>query len=283
MKKLVLSLIAILIFATVAYADYMESFKKEFLLSPWAGTESRVNACIECHTSDAMREDLKGIPNEWRRSWHFQNKVDCQACHGGDVGDATMSMSHKRGFMGSPKDKEVPQFCGKCHIGILETYNSSGHGNVLMETGEGPNCVTCHGSHAIQKASISIINEQLCTQCHSYERAKLMRQALFVVEKKIIEVEEKLNKLKNEGVLLEYEEKSFFSTQAEFRTLFHAIDVDLVKQRTDEFSRRLHKIDDRLVDIFKELSFRDNFAAFIFLLLFGLFVVMFLISRSYDD
>ena len=200
MKKLTLSLFIILVLATVANADYRESFKREFLLSPWAGTESRVNACIECHTSAAMREDLKGIPGQWRRSWHFQNDVDCQACHGGDVEDATMSMSHKRGFMGSPKDKEVPQFCGKCHIGILATYTDSGHGKVFMATGEGPNCVTCHGSHAIQKASISIINEQLCTKSHSYERAKLMRQALFLVDNKIVEIEGKLAELKAEGL-----------------------------------------------------------------------------------
>ncbi len=283
MKKLTLALIFILIFAVAAYADYRESFKKEFLMSPWAGTESRVNACIECHTSASMIEDLKGIPSEWRRSWHFQNDVDCQACHGGDVEDATMSMSHNRGFTGSPKDKEVPQFCGKCHIGILETYTSSGHGKVFMATGEGPNCVTCHGSHAIQKASISIINEQLCTQCHSYERAKLMRQALFLVENKISDIEEKLAQLKGEGVMIDYEEKNFFSTQAEFRTLFHAIDVELVKQRTDEFSGRMNTIDARLADIFRELSFRENFAAFIFLLLLGLFVVVSMISRTYDD
>ena len=62
MKKLTLSLVFILIFTAAAYADYRDSFKKEFLMSPWAGTESRVNACIECHTSASMNEDLKGIP-----------------------------------------------------------------------------------------------------------------------------------------------------------------------------------------------------------------------------
>lgn len=283
MKKLTLILFSILILATAAYADYRESFKKEFLLSPWAGTESRVNACIECHTSASMKEDLKGIPGEWRKSWHFQNDVDCQGCHGGDVGDASESMSHERGFMGSPKREEIPDFCGKCHIGILEIYRKSGHGSGFSPEGLTPMCVTCHGSHNIQKASINIINEQLCAQCHPYERAKVMRQALFVVEKKIIEVEAKLNELRNEGVLTEYEEKSFFSTQAEFRTLFHAIDVDLVKERTDEFTERLNSIDARLEETFKELSFRENFSAFVFLLFLGLFVVVFMLSRTYDD
>ncbi|KKM91350.1 hypothetical protein LCGC14_1229470, partial [marine sediment metagenome] len=60
MKKLALALFIILALATVAIADYRESFRKEFLMSPWATTQSRVNACIECHTSVTMREDLRG-------------------------------------------------------------------------------------------------------------------------------------------------------------------------------------------------------------------------------
>lgn len=283
MRKPALVLVILLALAATSNADYRESFKKEFVTMPWAGTESRVNTCIECHTSESMKEDLKRIPDEWRRSWHFQNNVDCQGCHGGDPEDATMSMTHVRGFEGSPGRAEIPDFCGKCHIGILKTYRLSGHGSGLSPEGNTPVCVTCHGSHDIQKASINIINEQLCTQCHSYERAKLMRQALFVVEKKIIDVEKKLAALKKDGVLIESEEKTFFSTQAEFRTLFHAIDVDLVKQRTDEFSDRLNRIDASLGDYFRELAFRENFSAFLFLLFLGLFIAVFLLSLTYDN
>ena len=282
MKKPALALFIIFALATVASADYRDKFRKEFLMSPWAVTQSRVNACIECHTSLTMREDLRGIPDEWRKSWHFQNYVDCQGCHGGDPGDAKMSMSHNRGFIGSPKREEIPDFCGKCHIGILEIYRKSGHGRGLSPEGQTPVCVTCHGSHNIQKGSIDIINEQRCTQCHTYERAKVIRQALFVVEKQIVEVAEKLNALKNEGVLIEREEKSHFSTHMEFGMLFHTIDVELVKERTDEFTERLNKLDARLAEIFKELSLRENIATFFFLLFLCLFVVVIMLSRTYD-
>ncbi len=283
MKKLALALFIIFALATVASADYRESFRKEFLMSPWAGPQDRVNACIECHTSLTMREDLRGIPDEWRKSWHFQNGVDCQGCHGGDPRDAKMSMSHNRGFLGSPKQEEIPDFCGKCHIGFLESYRKSGHGKVFKETGKGPNCVTCHGSHNIQKGSINIIHEQLCSRCHTYDRAKEIRQALFVVEKKIIEVEEKLNELKNEGVLIEHEMQTHFSTRMEFGMLFHNIDVEMVKERTDEFTERMNKLDARLAEMFKELSFRENLTTFFFLLFLGLFVVVIMLSRTYDN
>ncbi len=282
MKNLTLALFIIFALATVAFADYRDSFKKEFLMSPWAGAQSRVSACIECHTSSTMREDLKAIPDEWRKSWHFQNFVGCQDCHGGDPEDAKMSMSHNRGFFGTPEREDMPDFCGKCHIGFLESYRKSGHGKIFKETGEGPNCVTCHGSHNIQKGSINIINEQLCSQCHTYDRAKEIRQALFVVEKKIIEVEEKLNALQNKGVLVEHEKQTHFSTHMEFGMLFHNIDVELVKQRSDEFTERMNRLDARLAEMFKELSFREDMAMFFFLLFLGLFVVVIMLSRTYD-
>lgn len=62
-----------------------------------------------------------------------------------------MSMSPERGFIGAPKYKDVPEF----HIGILQHYFESGHGKVLKSTGIGLNCVICHGSYNIQKASTS--------------------------------------------------------------------------------------------------------------------------------
>ena len=102
-----------------------------------------------------------------------------------------MAMSPERGFAGKPQYSQVPEFCGKCHIGILKNYLESGHGRALKADQSGPNCVTCHGSHAIQKANIDIIDEQRCSQCHTYERAKAMKQALFPTEKKIRDVRDR--------------------------------------------------------------------------------------------
>jgi len=139
--------------------------------------------------------------------------------------------------------------------------------------------VTCHGSHNIQKASINIINEQRCTQCHSYERAKQMKQALFLVENQLVSMENDLVRLKASGALPEEMGKSFFNTQAEFRTLFHAIDVDLIKDRTDEFTDRLAEIEVKKRGIFEELEFRKKLTSTLMILFLGMGVVLILLSR----
>jgi len=266
-----------------AFGGYREDFEKEFMSKPWAGEQSEEDVCIECHSSEKMRPELRSVTEEWRTSWHAQNKIACHDCHGGDSKDAALSMSRQRGFVGTPKYAEVPEFCGKCHIGILKNYLDSGHGKALKASAKGPNCVSCHGSHNIQKASIDIINEQRCSKCHSYDRAKVMKQALFVTEKKIGELEDRFRRLRNEGVFDEEDERSFFSSQAEFRALFHTVDVALVKDRTDEFTKKLNLIEKEIEETFRELRFRKNLSAF-FMLLFGAMgVVVFLLMKTHRD
>lgn len=260
---------------------YREMFEKEFLTKPWAGEQAESNVCLECHDSEVMKKpELRKIPEEWKKSWHYEHNVSCQDCHGGDPKDAAMAMSPQRGFAGSPKYNQVPDFCGKCHAGILKQYIESGHGKALRASGSGPNCVTCHGSHAIQKADIDIINEQRCTQCHSYERAKEMKQALFLTEKKIKGIEDELAILKVGGVFTEQEDATLFSTAAEFRTLFHSVDVSLIKKKTDEFSEKLGKIEAKARKTSRELVFRKNFSAFFFLLFACMSAVLFLLSKT---
>ncbi|MBI4839403.1 MAG: cytochrome C [Nitrospirae bacterium] len=283
MKYFLLPLIIIFALASSANAGYREAFEKEFLYKSWGGEELEVNACIECHSSNIMKPEFQDIPNQWKMSWHYQNSVMCHDCHGGDYKDATMSMSHQRGFVGTPKPADTPQFCGKCHIGILRNYLESGHGKSLQSTGKGPNCVTCHGSHNIQKASIEIINEGRCTKCHSYERAQIMKQALFATENKMKEIESQLANLKAKGMYVGAENRELFSTQAEFHALFHTIDADLVKQRTDEFMRRLNAIDAKIKESLDEIHFRKNFSTFLMLLFIGLGVVVGLLSKTYKD
>jgi formate-dependent nitrite reductase cytochrome c552 subunit len=236
--------------------------------------------CLDCHDSDIMKPEFKSIPSEWRKSRHFQNDVSCHNCHGGDPKDAAMAMSSERGFVGKPAYSQVPEFCGKCHIGILKNYLESGHGRALKATQSGPNCVTCHGSHGIQKADINIINEQRCSQCHTYERAKTMKQALFLTEKKIRDVEGGLKELKRAGVFTEDQDKTLFSTEAEFRTLFHSVDVALVKDRTDGFIKKLDVIDSQIKDFSRELLFRKNFSAFLMLVFLGIGLVFHMLSKT---
>ena len=237
--------------------------------------------CIQCHDSDMMKSAFRKIPGEWRQSWHNQNGVSCNDCHGGDPADAAMAMSPLRGFVGTPKYRDVPEFCGKCHIGILKNYSESGHGKALKASGSGPNCVTCHGSHGIQKASIDIINEERCSQCHTYERAGTMKQALFATERKIQDLRGALKKLTSQGIYTGEEDKALFRTEAEFRTLFHTVDVSLVKEKTDGFVRQLDGLQNKVDALFAELRSRRNISGMLLLLFAGTGVVVYLLAKTY--
>ena len=282
-KLNILAALLILVISVPASAGYRELFEKEFLSKPWGAEIVAESACLECHTSDVMTIELQRIPQEWKSSWHYRNNVSCHDCHGGDSEDATMAMSHQRSFIGKPAHGDVPDFCGKCHIGILKTYTESGHGKALIATGEGPNCVTCHGSHNIQKVNIDIINAQKCSQCHSYERAKILKQALFLTDKKIEAIENDLRTLKTMGVYPEKEELSLFDTQAKFRTLFHTIDVSVIRDKTYMFTKRLSDIEKSVKETFDQLRFRRKYATFLMLLFGCTWLVLTLITRSHKD
>ncbi len=286
MKRYLLLQIVILIvlFSTdFSQAGYRETFEKEFMLSPWSIAKGETSACIQCHTSDDMGPEMHEITRQWKESWHAKNNISCHDCHGGAPEDASMSMMHQRGFKGTPEFIVVPEFCGKCHIAILENYLKSGHGRTVCDAAEGPNCVSCHGSHDIQQASMDIINEQLCSQCHTYERAKEMKQALFIVENKLSSVEESLARLQMLGINVDDQEKSFFRTHLEFRALFHSIDVEAVRVKSSDYTQKLEIIESKIDDSFNKLAYRRNFSAYLFLLFIGLSIVVFLLSRSYEQ
>jgi len=278
--KYLLPLCIILILPPVASADWKERFEKEFLTRPWAGAQVEKDVCLECHSSEMMKPEARDIPRKWETSWHHQNGISCHNCHGGDPKDVENAMSPQRGYVGIPKNTQVPEFCGKCHRGILKNFLESGHGKALKSSGKGPNCVTCHGSHNVQKATINLINEPLCAKCHSYERVKIMRQALLVTENKMSQIEKGLTELKAQGVYTEEEQKTFFNTQAAFRTLFHTEDVSMVKRRTDEFIHQLNDLQGRNQKTFEELRFRKNFSAFLMLLFTGMGIGFLMFSRS---
>ena len=278
--RYLLTVILVLSSVSVCAGDWSEFLQKEFPKTPW-GQRPRVeqNVCIDCHTSDLMKEDYRDIPADWRKSWHYQNGVSCQDCHGGDPRDAARSMLPEAGFVGVPKPKMVPEFCGKCHLGIKENYLESGHGKALKTTGKGPNCVTCHHSHDVQKADINIINEKLCAVCHTYDRAREMKAALLLTEQKINTIDRALKTLKSGLISTQDEEKGLFQTQAEYRTLFHTVDVKLVQDRTAEFTKKLEVLNQRVQKGFKELKFRQDLAVLFMLIFVGLGITIFLLGR----
>ena len=65
----------------------------------------------------------------------------------------------------------VPKTCGKCHIGVEQTYRKSIHGR-LADSGDrrGPVCATCHTAHQIVKpgeATFKSHSDERCGQCHA--------------------------------------------------------------------------------------------------------------------
>ena len=60
-------------------------------------------------------------------------------------------------------------------------------------------------------------------------RAKEMKAALMLTENKINEIDRELKTLKTGLISTQDEEKVLFQTQAEYRTLFHTVDVKMVQ------------------------------------------------------
>ena len=106
-----------------------------------------------------------------------------------------------------------------------------------------------------------------------------MKASLLLTEQKINEIDKRLKTLKAGLIATQDEEKVLFQTQAEYRTLFHTVDVKLVQDRTAEFTKKLAAIDEQVQKGFKELKFRQDFAVFLMLIFVGLGITTFLLSR----
>jgi len=207
--------------------------------APAAGAGHPETVCIECHSS---LPDRLGAPVKlWRSSVHAENGISCNACHGGDPNDADDAMNRSKGFLGAPKETEVPAFCGRCHPGVMKDYLASAHGLALGKGG--PNCVTCHGNHQVLKASIELINEKNCTRCHSFERARAIRDAMQQTESSIVGIDARIKGFQAEGVDTERLGKGLFAVRNRFHTLFHEVNVAQVKAESAQIDAELAKLD----------------------------------------
>lgn len=195
--------------------------------------------CITCH--GALTGKYGEPVKLWQGSIHAGNGIACHACHGGDSRDAANAMKKERGFLGAPKYNDVPEFCGRCHVGVLKDYLASGHGRALAKGG--PNCVICHGSHQILKPSLELINEKSCSRCHSYERAKVIRGAMQETEGMIVALDARIAGYKKLGTDTDRLEKELFSQRNRFHSLFHNVDVKRVTGESARIQAELKKLD----------------------------------------
>jgi hypothetical protein len=235
--------------------------------------------CIQCHDGQPGR--LGEPVSLWQQSVHAANGISCHSCHGGDPADFANAMSPARGFIGVPKEEAIPDFCGRCHVGVKEDYLQSAHGKALGLGG--PQCVTCHGNHAVRMATTDLINPEDCTRCHDYGRAEEIKSAVVETDRMITDLEQSLAALHRVGIATKEMRGELFSLRNDFHRLFHSVDVEKVRSQTADFQRKLGNLRARGAAIDDELARRKLWGGgVVALLVFGGILAM-LLHKAYLD
>lgn len=235
--------------------------------------------CIQCHGG---QEGRLGAPvAAWRSSIHAENGVSCHDCHGGDPTDYAMAMSPDRGFVGAPDYADVPSFCGRCHVGIAEQYRGGAHGKALNKGAA--QCVVCHGNHAIQEASIELINENSCSQCHTYERAALIRLSLVETDAQIEQVSQELDRLYRLGFNVEAMQGGLFNQRNVFHRTFHGVDVERVREETGKIQAEMSKMLGEIEAIDTTLGQRKLWGSIVICLFVVAGVIFLLVRKAYEE
>jgi predicted CXXCH cytochrome family protein len=121
---------------------------------------------------------------------HGSHGLSCVDCHRGDASadDMMAAMSPLKGFIGKPKPKDIPMFCGTCHsnadrmktfapslrVDQEREYATSVHGKRLKEGDQRvATCISCHGMHGVRAvddplAPVYALNvAETCSKCHA--------------------------------------------------------------------------------------------------------------------
>jgi hypothetical protein len=132
------------------------------------------SSCADCHFANPQSDPLPEHTYDWESSAHGRNLVGCEKCHDGDATTFESFLAH-RGILtsrnpASPTHRvNLPQTCGKCHIGPFVEFQKSRHYQILREDrSEGPSCSTCHGPVAARLLSPRSL-EKRCDTCHGPE------------------------------------------------------------------------------------------------------------------
>lgn len=250
-----------------------------FLVLASLSVAAEETVCIQCH--GGLDGHLGEPVEQWKGSVHAANGISCHACHGGDPTDFEMAMSPERGFIGVPAYEEVPEFCGRCHVGVKEDYMASAHGQAL-EAG-GAQCVVCHGNHAIQLASIDLINEDSCSRCHDYERAAKVKSEISATEESLSTLEGSVAKLHRVGIDTGRLEDSLFASRNSFRRLFHTVNIDRIRSQKTKIEDDLSETKAAIADYENTLGQRKMVGGVIVLLLLLGGCIALLIRKTYHD
>jgi hypothetical protein len=133
-----------------------------------AGPPGVTNPCVTCHQGLAAPPAAAHSFAEWRASAHGA-AVTCDRCHGGDTTATEEQAAHRdvypaNDYRSMVYPTRVPATCGACHQQELGFFIGSLHAGRLR-AGQGPSCVTCHGSMAVHILTATAL-DTACAACH---------------------------------------------------------------------------------------------------------------------
>lgn len=128
--------------------------------------------CHKRHAASAADENPSGRIANYMDSAHARavtkaglpmaaTCADCHTAHGVRPSTDPMSSVHRA---------NIPETCGRCHVGVAETYATSVHGMKRAESnGKTAVCTDCHTAHQITLASTPAFVQDVvaeCGECH---------------------------------------------------------------------------------------------------------------------
>jgi hypothetical protein len=136
-------------------------------VSPARAQQSR---CADCHLATPGAPNARHV-SDWDRSPHGRHNIGCEKCHGGNPDTFESLLAHMRIVRpGHPERwtdaRNLPDTCGRCHIGERIAFEKSRH-FALLRGGDprAPSCPTCHGDVAAYLPSPKQLESE-CRTCH---------------------------------------------------------------------------------------------------------------------
>jgi len=135
----------------------------------WSGAAyAQQSRCADCHFANPNAPGGDHL-SRWQRSPHGEANVGCERCHGGDPTTFERFQAHAsmpRGRQSLVSDENVPQTCGRCHIGEFVAFQDSRHSELLRARDKRvPTCITCHDPVAGNRPTPKNL-ERECARCH---------------------------------------------------------------------------------------------------------------------
>jgi cytochrome b subunit of formate dehydrogenase len=131
--------------------------------------------CAKCHSNRGVNAEYQmrypDVASQFNESIHGKALAQglivapsCSDCHTAHSIDRSVER------VSSVSHQNVADTCGKCHVGVEQTYNKSIHGQLLAKGDKnGPVCSDCHSAHQIEvpnKGHFKAASDERCGRCH---------------------------------------------------------------------------------------------------------------------